>query len=328
MPLRFFCSAGNYSFFPDMDDLTDHLSRVRPLRAPATPAFPNTSISNVHKCDICQEPFQTADALASHRQIKKHPFAFVTLELLERHRSDAHSQRGREPSVANGCAKQFPSFMEWSQHSRAEHKMQSKASLVARGSPPAVAVTRQTSSQSHCSRQNGLLCDQCNKKFKGNEALQAHAATKHPDGPNCSACQHKATSAASLEAHVNEVHRCAVRQDGIVRDAKTPGNHMVEYTHPFRCEICETTYRSAEERSAHFTSSDRHPLCAKCQTGFVDAVALQSFTLYLNATYVGESYSAQSALTDHISTAHSCPVCGEGVFLDAGIPGGAPGGTP
>ncbi|KAI6094681.1 hypothetical protein EDD16DRAFT_814726 [Pisolithus croceorrhizus] len=397
-----------------MDDLTDHLSHVHPLRAQATPAFPNTSISNVHRCDICWESFQSADALASHRQTKKHPFvcstcnqAFVALELLERHRSDAHSQRGRELSVANGvkaspplpwelpstggirsgtqcdycnqrlpswtdlmrhigsfhgyscskCARQSPSFMEWSQHFRAKHKTQSKASLAARGSPPAVPVTRQTSSQSNCGRQNRLLCDQCNKKFKSNEALRAHAAAKHPGGPNCSACQHKATSAASLEAHVNEVHRCAVCQDGIVRDAKTLGDHMVEHTHPFRCEICETMYRSAEERSVHFTSSDRHPLCAKCRTGFVDAVALQAHVssnhrpariptrpceelkcprcpessasyFTLEAHLVGghstfechicrESYSAQSALTDHISTAHSCPVCGEGVFLDA-----------
>ncbi|KAI6131012.1 hypothetical protein EDD16DRAFT_957613 [Pisolithus croceorrhizus] len=139
----------------------------------------------------------------------------------------------------------------------------------------------------------------------------------------------------------------------IVRDAKTLGDHMVEHTHPFQCEIRETRYRSEEERSAHFTSSDRHPFCTECLTGFVDAAALQShvssnhplsripspreefkssrchellgshvalevhmvevhpiFECYIR----GESYSAQSTLTDHISMAHSCPACGEGVF--------------
>ncbi|KAI6094685.1 hypothetical protein EDD16DRAFT_1880853, partial [Pisolithus croceorrhizus] len=131
---------------------------------------------------------------------------------------------------------------------------------------------------------------------------------------------------------------------------------MVEHTHPFLCEMCETRFRSEEERSAHFTSSDRHPHCVECQTGFVDAAALQ-FHVSSNhppsripspreeikcprcpelfASHVAlevhmvevhpifechicrESYSAQSAFTDHISMAHSCPICGEGVFLDA-----------
>ncbi|KAI6103846.1 hypothetical protein EV401DRAFT_692535 [Pisolithus croceorrhizus] len=245
--------------------------------------------------------------------------------------------------------------MDWSRHFGANHNTQSNSSIAAPGSPPAVLATPLTSSQSNHGRvpspkqQNKIVCGQCGKTFKSNEALQAHAGAKHSGGQNCGVCQHKAASAASLEAHVNEVHRCAVCRDGIVRDAKTLDAHMVEHTHPFLCEICETRYHSEEERSAHFTSSDRHPLCAECQTGFVDAAALQSHVSSnhpreelkcprcpeLFASHVAleahmaevhptfechicrESYSAQSTLTDHISMAHSCPVCGEGVFLDA-----------
>ncbi|KAI6159109.1 hypothetical protein EDD17DRAFT_1876847 [Pisolithus thermaeus] len=310
MPLRFFCSAGNYSFFPDMDDLTDHLSHVHPLRAPATPAFPNTSISNVHKCDICQESFQTADASASHRQTKKHPFmcstcnqAFLTLEQLERHRSDAHSQRGREPSVATEAETSPPSPQEL----------------------PSTEEIR-----------SGPQCGHCNQRFPSWTDLIRHIGSfhgyscsecaKHPGGPNCSACQHKATSAASLEAHVNEVHRCAVRQDGIVRDAKTPGDHMVEYTHPFRCE---TGFVDAVALQSHVSSN--HPpsripspceelKCPRCPESFASYFALEAHLVGVHSIFECHicrgSYSAQSALTDRISTAHSCPVCGEGVFLD------------
>ncbi|KAI6104331.1 hypothetical protein F5141DRAFT_182723 [Pisolithus sp. B1] len=260
------------------------------------------------------------------------------------------------------CGERFPSFTECNQHFGAKHKAQSSASLAAHGSPPAVPVVHPASSQSNHSgmpspnQDNRIACDPCNKTFKSSDALQAHVAAKHPGGPNCGVCQHRATSATALEAHVNEVHCCTVCEDGIVRDTKTLHDHMVEHTHPFRCEICETKYRSEEERSTHFTTSDRHPLCAECQTGFVDAAALQCHVSSnhppsripspreelkcprcpeLFASHVAleahlaevhpifechicrESYSAQSALADHISTAHSCPVCGEGVYVDA-----------
>ncbi|KAI6045258.1 hypothetical protein EDC04DRAFT_3137208 [Pisolithus marmoratus] len=261
------------------------------------------------------------------------------------------------------CAERFPSLQEWNRHYNAIHRRQSNAAPAACDGPPAAPVIRPTSSQSNRSgvpppeQQNRVVCDQCNssREFKNNEALKAHVAAKHPSGPNCPVCQHRATSATALEAHVNEVHCCNVCRDGIVRDAKTLEDHMVEHTHPFRCETCETMYRSEEERSAHFTSSDRHPLCAKCQTGFVDDAALQTHVSSIHppsripsprkelvcprcpelfAAHVAleahlaeahpifechicrESYSTQSTLTDHISVAHSCPVCSEGVYVD------------
>ncbi|KIK18783.1 hypothetical protein PISMIDRAFT_175074 [Pisolithus microcarpus 441] len=505
-----------------MSGLTNQTPRVHSLRAPAAPAPTNPPVSNIHQCDLCSKSFQTAAALASHRQSKnkkhlqhkcticqksfqtadglvahqrsKHIVcstcnqAFSTSAQLEGHRLDAHPRQDPGPSVVNTvkapptppkvdlpateqtgsgpscsqcnqrfpslpdlnrhiglsheytcsvcgerfpsfteynqhvgakhktksnaslaaahgsplalpvvlptslscsqcnqrfpswadlnrhvglshgykcsvCGERFPSFTECNQHFGAKHKTQSNASLAAaHGSPLALPVVRPTSPQSNHSRMPSpkqdtrIVCDPCNKTFKSNEALQAHTAAKHPSGPNCGVCQHKATSATALEAHVNEVHCCTVCRDGIVRDVKTLDDHMVEHTHPFRCEICETIYRSEEERSVHFTSSDRHPLCTECQTGFVDAAALQShvssnhpspripsprkelkcpqcpelFTTHValeahlaevhpifECPICRESYSTQSALTDHISTAHSCPDCGKGVYVDA-----------
>lgn len=423
MPLCLLCPVGSYPFFPDIADLTNHMSRVHSLRVPASPAPTNSSVANTHRCHICSKSFTTAEALASHRQAKKHHFAcptcnqaFVTSEKLERHKSDAHSRPSPGPSVVNGvtapppppppqanllstretpsgpscdqcnerfrsrtdldrhissfhgyscskCPERFPSLQEWGQHFKAKHQSQSNGALAGHSSPPVVPIARATSSLSNLTgmpspkQQNGVVCGQCNKKFKSNEALQAHVAAKHPSGPSCRVCQYRATSAAALEAHVNELHCCTICQDSIVRDAKTLEDHMVGHTHPFRCKTCETTYRSEGELSAHFTSSDHHPLCAKCDTGFVDDAALKSHVSAVHppsrmqspreevacprcpellASQValeahlaevhhpifechicGESYSVQSALTDHISAAHSCSVCGEGVYVDA-----------
>ncbi|KAI6021805.1 hypothetical protein BKA83DRAFT_4287848 [Pisolithus microcarpus] len=348
---HFACSTCN-QVFSTSAQLKRHSSDAHPRQDPG-PSIVNTvkAPSTPPKVDLPATE-QTGGGPSCSQCNQRFP----TLADLNRHIGLSHEY------TCSVCGERFPSFTECNQHAEAKHKTKSNASSAAHGNPLAHPVVRQTSSQSNQSQMpapkqdNRIVCDPCNRTFKCNQALQAHVAAKHPSGPNCGVCQHKATSATALEAHVNEVHCCAVCRDGIVRDAKTLDEHMVEHTRPFRCEICETIYRSEEERSAHFTSSDRHPLCTECQTGFMDAAALQShvssnhpspripsprkelkcpqcpelFTTHValeahlaevhpifECPICRESYSTQSALTDHISTAHSCPDCGKGVYVDA-----------
>ncbi|KAI6158599.1 hypothetical protein EDD17DRAFT_1622438 [Pisolithus thermaeus] len=189
--------------------------------------------------------------------------------------------------------------------------------------------------------------------FKSNEALQAYGVRSIPVN-QIVVCASTKPLLQHRWRHTSTRFIVALSVGtAIVRDAKTLGDHMVEHTHPFQCEIRETKCSSEEERSAHFTSSDCHPLCAECQTGFVDAAALQSHVslnhplscilspreqficsrchellgsgvaLEVHMVEVhpifecyicGELYSAQLTLTDHISMVHSCLACGEGVF--------------
>ncbi|KAI6006983.1 hypothetical protein EDD15DRAFT_13393 [Pisolithus albus] len=362
------CSQCNQRF-PSWSDLNRHVGLAHGYKCSACEErFPSFTECNQH-FGAKHKTQSNASLAAAHGSPPALPVVvptspscnlcnqrFPSLADLNRHISLSHEY------TCSACGERFPSFTEHNQHVEAKHKTMPNASSAAHGSPLAHPVVRQTSSQSNQSpmpapkQDNRIVCDPCNRTFKRNQDLQAHVAAKHPNGPNCGVCQHKAASATALEAHVNEVHCCAVCRDGIVRDAKTLDEHMVEHTHPFRCEICETIYRSEEERSAHFTSSDRHPLCTECRTGFVDAAALQShvssnhpsspiptpreefkclhcpelFTTHVaveahlaevhpifECPICREAYLTQSALTNHISTAHSCPDCGKGVYVDA-----------
>ncbi|KAF8841977.1 hypothetical protein BDN67DRAFT_979880 [Paxillus ammoniavirescens] len=127
------------------------------------------------------------------------------------------------------------------------------------------------------------------------------------------------------------IHSCAVCRDGILRNAGTMADHMVEHSHPIRCKKCGTRYRSEQERALHFAATDNdHPICVRCQVGFEDDAALRmhanlahppspkpspkpSPPTFFKCEQCPGLFSLQVALEAHVAAKHGpifeCEVC-------------------
>ncbi|KIK81503.1 hypothetical protein PAXRUDRAFT_832798 [Paxillus rubicundulus Ve08.2h10] len=191
------------------------------------------------------------------------------------------------------CSQSFSSLIEWNGHFKQAHnKVQcsacnavftSEANLASHGrycptiARPASSQSLGSKTASGSQNKGPVVCDFCNKGFSSREALQAHAATKHPSAAKCVICHLLCSSPTELEDHVNTIHSCTVCGDGILRNSETLADHMVEHSHPIRCKKCGTRYRSEQERALHFAAADNeHPICTRCQVGFEDDTSLRT----------------------------------------------------
>lgn len=221
----------------------------------------------MHRCNECQANFDSLAELETHR-----------------------SSHGKFP--CSKCSHLSSSLVEWNNHfKRAHPKTQPnsrQAELACDAIPPSQrslspAIIRPASPQSTGNKvvssnspgKGPVVCDLCKKPFKGQAGLQAHMAAKHPAGAECVICHCICPSTAALEEHVDIIHSCAVCQDGILRDARTLSDHMIEHSHPILCKRCGTRYQTEEERKLHFAAADNdHPVCVACRLGFEDESAL------------------------------------------------------
>jgi hypothetical protein len=284
--------------FTAPEDLSRHQADAHsPLSSSSSTGVNGHSLANgqrsteqrvIHRCSECETRFDSLAELETHRvSHRKFP--------------------------CSKCSLTFSSLIEWNGHfKRVHNKVQCSACnavftseeiLVSHGRY-CPAIARPASSQSGGSKtgpsgsqNNGqVVCDFCNKGFNSREALQAHAATKHPSAAKCVICHLACSSPTALEDHVNTIHSCAVCRDGILRNAGTLADHMVEHSHPIRCKKCGTRYRSEQERALHFAAADNdHPICVRCQVGFEDDAALRMVSCQLGVKKTSCAYAAASA---------------------------------
>lgn len=227
----------------------------------------------IHRCSECQVNFDSLAELKTHQ-----------------------SSHGKVP--CSKCSHLSSSLFEWNDHFKQVHqKPQSQANghqaepaadaIPSRRSPSPTIVrpasSQSISNKSASSNSHGKVpfaCEPCKKEFKSQAALQAHTAAKHPAGAECVICHFICPSTAALEEHVNTVHSCSVCQDGILRDAQTLSDHILEHSHPILCKRCGTRYRTEGDRNLHFAAADNdHPVCVACRLGFEDDNVLRMVSL-------------------------------------------------
>ncbi|KAH0834850.1 hypothetical protein J3R83DRAFT_10473 [Lanmaoa asiatica] len=297
----------------------------------------------IHRCSECQANFDSLAELETHR-----------------------STHGKVP--CSKCSYLSSSLMEWNDHFKEAHQMTQlnscQAELASDTIPapqrsPSPAIIRSASSQSishkgvspNSHSKDLVVCDLCKKSFKGQVGLQAHMAAKHPAGAECVICHVICPSTAALVEHVDNVHSCAVCQDGILRDSQTLADHVIEHSHPILCKRCGTRYQTEEERKLHFAAADNyHPVCVACHLGFEDDNALRAHmdlvhpaspqpspklsSLRFPAEPGVEAHEptkprrpfqcdvcyefclSQTELDVHVVTIHSCPICHDGIYMD------------
>lgn len=263
------------------------------------------------KCCICNKTFASSVALASHRSAKRHyppnpapTPKFATSEepapqseipglssltavnaSAVTNKSDVAEQHVVHDSLAqlethrssHGCQKPEASFIRQADlTSDVVITPYRSSSPIIRPASSQSVNNKGISSDSHA---KGFVCDNCKKVFKTLVGLQDHMAAKHP-GAKCVICHFICASTAALEEHVDAVHTCAVCQDGILRDAQTLSDHMMEHSHPILCRRCGTRYQTEDERKFHFAAADNyHPVCVTCHLGFEDDQALRAVSL-------------------------------------------------
>lgn len=271
--------------FASTEDLA-HPSETHGV-SPSSTAMSSAALANkldvgeqrvIHRCSECQATF---DSLA---ELKKH-----------------QSSHGK--FSCSKCSYLSSSLIEWNDHFKQAHQKTqlSSRNLQAEFAPDAIlpsyrssspAIIRPESSQSTSNKsvtsnsrgKGAVFCELCNKEFKAQAGLQAHTAAKHPTGAECVICHFICPSTAALEEHVDTVHSCAVCQDGILRDARTLSDHMIEHSHPILCKRCGTRYRTEEERRLHFATADNdHPICVACHLGFEDDDSLRAVNVSISS---------------------------------------------
>ncbi|KAF8121908.1 hypothetical protein EV363DRAFT_1275666 [Boletus edulis] len=292
----------------------------------------------IHRCSQCQASFDSLDALKTHQ-----------------------SSHGK--ISCSKCNYLFSSLIEWNDHFKQTHQNTQPGnrqaepasdSILASYRSPSPAIVRPASSQSISNKsvspnshgKGRVLCELCKKEFKGQAGLQAHIAAKHPAGAECVICHSICSSTAALEEHVDTVHSCAVCQDGILRDAQTLSDHILEHSRPILCKKGGTRYRTEEEHRLHSAAADNHHLVSVASLGCEDdnahanvrpifpkqspkpssrrsstepEVKCHVATIYprgLQCDVCHEAYLSQTELDVHVVTVHSCPICHDGIYMD------------
>ncbi|OAX37190.1 hypothetical protein K503DRAFT_249299 [Rhizopogon vinicolor AM-OR11-026] len=285
-------------------------------------------------CEQCQRDFPTIDELVSHLAFRKHHQCqvpncfknFMTAIHLSDHMSTAHpevlfddnassspSQAAPEAQVAgvsfecSSCKQWFPSENELSCHVQSVHppttakkaypcdlcnqtfsKMSKRAAHAQSVHPPTTA-------------KKAYPCYLCDQTFSKKSKRTAHGVIAHPPGPVCAMCRFTCPSQQVLDDHVAAVHpTCVERNLGFEDDAAYATHRQTSHLQPtpiasplasHPCPFCDRSFKFPKSLDDHMAAI--HPFtCGMC-----------------NCTCPKEEL-----LQEHVTSAHSCPVCHEGIF--------------
>ncbi|KAI0000661.1 hypothetical protein BJV74DRAFT_959616 [Russula compacta] len=118
------------------------------------------------------------------------------------------------------------------------------------------------SQKSRASSSSALSCRVCDRPYPTLNALEQHYRDT-PVHPKCTRCNVGFVDNAAMQAHAASVHR--------------------PITLPvFTCRICSSTYPTSSALEQHYRDAPVHPKCTRCNTGFVDNVAIQAHVVSIH----------------------------------------------
>ncbi|KAG2146285.1 hypothetical protein DEU56DRAFT_787301 [Suillus clintonianus] len=252
-----------------------------------------------YPCQCCYQSFSSSGALGAHRSVS-HPLAVQAVPKVQASACFKCSM----------CQKTCPSVDELSCHIRDIHPLDGPAKKV-------------------------YPCASCDRTFSKMSKLTAHSDTAHPPGPVCAICWHKCLSQHDLDDHVAAVHTRAVCNckgcDMVFASEEGLRHHYLQSStdaHP-KCVECGLGFENDAAYATHRQTSHPEPPrpvtpspsypCSMCDKVFKLPLALDD---HMTATHVFTCGICEFAcpeeelLQEHIASAHSCPVCHEGVFAN------------
>ncbi|KAG2137403.1 uncharacterized protein EDB93DRAFT_764757 [Suillus bovinus] len=323
------CKAGCSQTFMTTTELSTHIkadhnagSKVPPAAASASKA--NTTIPVTFPCGTCAMQFVSSETLQHHMRVDHSPNknpcpscyqSFSTPSALEEHKSISHPVPKVQASVLGCpmCKQTFLSAEELPSHIRAAHPLEGSAKKM-------------------------YPCISCERTFSKKSKLTAHNETAHPPEHVCAICRLKCPSKHALNDHVAAVH---TRAPSICRECNAAFTseeglrqhylHSSKGAHP-KCIECNLGFENDAVYATHRQTSHPEPPrpvsppasyhCPLCSNVFKLQSALDDHTVAKHSFTCGMCEFVcleEEVLKEHIASAHSCPVCHEGIFANTDL---------
>lgn len=322
------CKSGCSMTFMTTSELSthklDHNARSKDPPAAASKVEPTIPGPITFPCVPCGMEFVSSEALQNHMRVDHAPKnpcpscyqSFSSSSALDEHRSISHPVPKVQASVCLGCpmCKQtFSSADDLACHIRAAHPLDVSAKKV-------------------------YPCLSCDRTFSKKSKLTAHNDTAHPSGPVCTICRLKCQSQQVLDDHVAAVHThalCSCAGCNVAFGSEGELHHHYlqssKYSHP-KCVECNLGFENDAVYATHRQTSHPEPPrpvsppasyhCPLCNKVFKLQLALDDHMVAKHSFTCGICEficTEEEVLQEHIASAHSCPVCHEGVFANTDI---------
>ncbi|KAL4068590.1 hypothetical protein V8B97DRAFT_1973637 [Scleroderma yunnanense] len=256
-------------------------------------------VQHKFQCGACKTSFSTDVALASHGSYC--PAATpVRPQSSQSVHVEASSSAQQSKFTCDNCKKTFKSSDGLRAHVASKHPSVPSCGICQFKGTSAAALEEHVN-KIHC-------CTICQDSIlRDTKTLEDHMY-EHTHPYRCKKCGTKYQSEAELSTHF-----------------ASPNNY-----HPV-CLTCQIGFEDETGLRSHVCSvhpSSRKPtpqklfVCPNCPEPFVSQIALEAHVVEVHSPIFkchicGVAYSAQSALSDHIVIDHSCPICHDGVYVNA-----------
>jgi hypothetical protein len=266
-----------------IDELSYHMRTVHPL----------TITKKTYPCPLCDQTFSKKKKLSAHA-ITAHP---------EPPPPASH--------LCNFCDRSFKYPLSLDNHKAAKHQ---GATHKATKHPFTCgmckfACTEERLLQEHITSAHprpvsppaSYFCSFCDESFKLAISLDNHKVAKHPF--TCGMCIFACMEERLLQEHVDLAHTCPVCHDSVFANGDLLNEHLAGHvTRPvsppatYFCHCCDKSFKFSLSLDRHLAAN--HPFtCGMCEF----------------------ACSEEELLREHIGSAHSCPVCHEGVFANGDL---------
>ncbi|OAX38469.1 hypothetical protein K503DRAFT_718150 [Rhizopogon vinicolor AM-OR11-026] len=272
---------------------------------------PSHAVLKAQSCSMCKQSFSTVDELSYHTRTV-HPLktagiicglcqqSFTTNSALISHLGSKKHHKCRS------CSQKFTTTAKLSAHMSTTHPKLPHY--------PCLSCLQVFSSSSALDEHRSIThpppaakkiypCGSCDRTFSKESEFTAHGVTAHPVGPVCVICRLTCPSKQVLNDHVAAVHPTCVECDiwfddhaGYATHRRTSHPEPTPVTSPpasHSCPFCELSFQFTQALDDHMAAI--HPFtCGMCEF----------------------ACPKEELLQEHITSAHSCPVCHEGVFAN------------
>ncbi|KAF8553374.1 hypothetical protein OG21DRAFT_1260048 [Imleria badia] len=285
MPLCLLCPTGDQPFFAEVDELTNHISKVH-SKEPLNSARHPPQLVSATQCCICNKKFTTSVGLSSHQKDKRH-----------------YPPRSASP-------RKFASSEELAHPSETRGVTPSSAAL----SGNAVSNKLDVAEQRVVHR-----CSECQVTFYALAELKKHQSSHGKF--SCSKCSYLSSSLIEWNNHFKQAHQktqLSNRQAEFAPDAV-----LASHRSPSPAIIRPASSESTSNKSVSSNSHGKGPVfCELCKKEFKGHAGLQAHTSAKHpagAECVICRFICPStaALEEHVDTVHSCTVCQDGILRDA-----------
>jgi transcription elongation factor Elf1 len=339
--------------------------------------FKDSPVHKIFECDLCGQECVGTAALDKHTAVYHPPpycgdceREFVSQQALDQHYRDSpvhkifeckecgeecfgaaaldeHMDAYHPPAICRQCDREFTSPKALMQHIQ-----ESSVHKVFECQECGAECIGKTALDDHMDICHSFACQQCDRQFGSEEALQQH----FKDSPvhripafRCADCDRDFVSQSALTQHLNSpvhVHRCE-ECDREFRTAASLQQHKNSPAHVFKCAPCNRTFASQAaldqhlQSRAHVTlppmvspSPDRHPCFVFCLPPIKCwlPLLLVAFRLYQGGTREVQFLRRAIDLarsctrlhlesTPHLVSPASSPVASSPVELRAAEPG-------